>query len=199
MFKAVAVGLLVMSLIHGSWGVAQAQTPQNPATKSNTEAQLGPTTPTPLAKRGVVMPLSTPNRSIFMNGIDISSSRNQDLRNVHVKISENGDIYIAAPQYQVTEEETFLPLSTYTKAKPPEHKPAQPLTSSPQKSDSVKSDPKSDPKSEARSEARSEANSDAPVKPASSSVPGDSGIAVKAAGNIADSESDRSPKTETMK
>lgn len=53
------------------------------------------------------------NRSIFMNGVDISSARNQDMRNVHIRISENGDIFITAPQYQVTEEETYTPLSSY--------------------------------------------------------------------------------------
>lgn len=58
-------------------------------------------------------PVVAGNRSIFMNGVDISSARNQDLRNVHIRISENGDIFITAPQYQVTEEETYTPLSSY--------------------------------------------------------------------------------------
>lgn len=72
------------------------------------------------------MPVTTPNRSLFLNGVDISSARNQDLRNVHVKITENGDIFIAAPQYQVTEEETFMPLSSYTsKSSPVEHRAPQ--------------------------------------------------------------------------
>ena len=76
------------------------------------------------------MPVTTPNRSVFMNGVDISSARNQDLRNVHIKISENGDIFIAGPQYQVTEEETFMPLSSYTgKSQPPAHKLPQELSS----------------------------------------------------------------------
>jgi hypothetical protein len=76
------------------------------------------------------MPVTTPNRSVFMNGVDISSARNQDLRNVHIKISENGDIFIAGPQYQVTEEETFMPLSSYTgKSQPPAHKAPQELNS----------------------------------------------------------------------
>lgn len=74
------------------------------------------------------MPVTTPNRSVYLNGVDISSSRNEDLRNVHIKISENGDLFISAPQYQVTEEETFMPLSSYTtKSMPPEHKPPQPM------------------------------------------------------------------------
>lgn len=83
------------------------------------------TTP-PQAKSSTPAPITTPNRSIFLNGIDISSARSQDLRNVHVKISETGDVFISAPQYQVTEEETFLPLSSYTtKQVTPEHKPPQ--------------------------------------------------------------------------
>lgn len=83
-----------------------------------------------LASRGNVggMPVTTPNRSVYLNGVDVSSARNQDLRNVHIKISENGDIFISAPQYQVTEEETFMPLSSYTtKSAPPEHKSPQPI------------------------------------------------------------------------
>lgn len=83
------------------------------------------TTP-PQANSSAPAPITTPNRSIFLNGIDISSARSQDLRNVHIKISETGDIFISAPQYQVTEEETFLPLSSYTtKQVTPEHKPPQ--------------------------------------------------------------------------
>ena len=72
----------------------------------------------------VVMPAIAANRSIFLNGIDVSSARDQDLRNVHVRISDNGDIFITAPQYQVTEEETFTPLSSYVPGgHTPEHRP----------------------------------------------------------------------------
>jgi hypothetical protein len=52
-------------------------------------------------------------RSVFMNGVDVSSSRNEDLRNVHLRIDEHGNIFITAPHYQVTESETFTPLSSY--------------------------------------------------------------------------------------
>jgi hypothetical protein len=74
-------------------------------------------------------PVITPNRSVFLNGQDISSARNEELRNVHVKISENGDLFISAPQYQVTESETFMPLSPHSanKTAPIEHRPPQPL------------------------------------------------------------------------
>lgn len=84
----------------------------------------------PAATPSINMPVTSGNRSIYLNGIDISSARSQDLRNVHIKISDGGDIYISAPQYQVTEEETFLPLSSYTSKSPlPEHRPPQALSS----------------------------------------------------------------------
>lgn len=57
-------------------------------------------------------------RSIFLNGIDVSSARNQTLKNVEIKINENGDIFIIAPHYQVNEEETYTPLSRYMQGKP---------------------------------------------------------------------------------
>ena len=50
-------------------------------------------------------------RNIFLNGVDVSSSRSQELRNVQVRINEKGDIFISAPPYQVTEEDFFTPLS----------------------------------------------------------------------------------------
>ncbi len=50
-------------------------------------------------------------RNIFLNGVDVSSSRSQELRNVQVRINEKGDLFISAPHYQVTEEDFFTPLS----------------------------------------------------------------------------------------
>lgn len=65
-------------------------------------------------------------RSIFLNGIDVSSARNQDLKNVDVVINEHGDVFIAAPHYQVNEEDTYLPLSKYVQSlNAPAHKPMQ--------------------------------------------------------------------------
>jgi len=52
-------------------------------------------------------------RSVFLNGIDISSARNQTLKNVQIKINEQGDVFLIAPHYQVNEEETYTPLSRY--------------------------------------------------------------------------------------
>ena len=74
---------------------------------------------------------AAPGRRIFINGTDISSARDQFVKNVDVRISESGDVYITAPHYQVHQEETFTPLSSYQKKQEdavpvkPEHK-AQP-------------------------------------------------------------------------
>ena len=112
--------ILAASLLLSRWAVAGAA-----------ESNSAPNHTGKPSYTAAPMPITTPNRSVFMNGIDISSSRNQDLRNVHVKISENGDIFIAGPQYQVTEEETFMPLSSYTgKSQPPAHRPPQDMSSS---------------------------------------------------------------------
>jgi outer membrane biosynthesis protein TonB len=115
------------------------------------------------------MPITTPNRSIFLNGVDISSARNQDLRNVHVKITETGDIFISAPQYQVTEEETFMPLSSYaSKSALPEHKPpqAQKENNSPVTARSAERAATESPKS-----APIKNDSPAPAQPASNTTP----------------------------
>jgi len=52
-------------------------------------------------------------RSVYLNGIDISSSRNQNLKGVNLRIDENGNLYVEAPHYQVNEENTFAPLSSW--------------------------------------------------------------------------------------
>jgi hypothetical protein len=119
------------------------------------------------------MPVTTPNRSVFMNGVDISSARNQDLRNVHVKISENGDIFIAGPQYQVTEEETFMPLSSYTsKSQPPTHKAPQVLNGgAPKTAKSVPETESSDKPASAATGATSPSAATQPAQPASAAAP----------------------------
>ncbi len=53
------------------------------------------------------------SRSIYLNGTDISSAINQELKNVDIKISKNGDLFIHAPHYQVNEENTYTPLSKF--------------------------------------------------------------------------------------
>lgn len=127
----------------------------------------------PSPKPETPMPIISGNRSVFLNGIDISSARSQDLRNVHIKISDSGDIYISAPQYQVTEEESFLPLSSYTSKSPlPEHRPPQAMTSpkSPIES-SEKFDSKSPPGLGAENIPPTATNSPLPAQPASNSAP----------------------------
>lgn len=41
-------------------------------------------------------------RSVFLNDVNINSVRNQELDNVSVQIDKKGNIYIEAPQYEVT-------------------------------------------------------------------------------------------------
>jgi len=65
-------------------------------------------------------------RNVFLNGIDISSAKSQDLKHVDVRISETGDIFLVAPHYQVNEEDSFVPLSRYVQGlNQPVHQPAQ--------------------------------------------------------------------------
>lgn len=54
-----------------------------------------------------------PARSIFVNGIDISSARHQEINNVTIRIDGEGNIFIIAPHYQVNEESTYIPLSSW--------------------------------------------------------------------------------------
>lgn len=84
------------------------------------------------------------SRSIFVNGIDVSSIKNQTLKKVDVYVDEHGNIYIQAPHYQVTEESSFIPLSKYYQNHKPniEHKPIRPLTTN--KNNNTGAVPKSD-------------------------------------------------------
>lgn len=53
-------------------------------------------------------------RSVYVNGIDVSSAINQNLKSVDIVIDERGDVFISAPHYQVQEEENFMPLGKTT-------------------------------------------------------------------------------------
>ena len=65
-------------------------------------------------------------RNVFLNGIDISSAKSQDLKNVDVHITESGDIFLVAPHYQVNEEDNFVPLSRYVQGlNQPQHQTPQ--------------------------------------------------------------------------
>ena len=52
-------------------------------------------------------------RTIYVNGVDVSGIRNAEMKDVTVKISESGDVFILAPQYQVLEEKTFVPVNEH--------------------------------------------------------------------------------------
>ncbi len=54
---------------------------------------------------------------IFLNGVDISSARNQNLKNVNVSISEDGTVFIEAPHYQVREDDIFSSLGKTSKGR----------------------------------------------------------------------------------
>lgn len=67
-------------------------------------------------------------RSIFLNGVDISGARSQELKNVDVVINEKGDLFIVAPHYQVNEEDTYVPLSKFVQGmNGPRHEPMKKL------------------------------------------------------------------------
>ena len=51
-----------------------------------------------------------PARSIFLNGMNIGSVRDQDLENVTVKIDGQGNIHLIAPHYDVREDTSYHPL-----------------------------------------------------------------------------------------
>jgi hypothetical protein len=73
--------------------------------------------------------LSTGNRSVFLNGIDISSAKNQSMQQVNIKIDSQGNVYIEAPQYEAQQESTFVPLGP-RRALPgmiPQHRAPGPL------------------------------------------------------------------------
>lgn len=51
-----------------------------------------------------------PGRIIYLNGVNISSLRNQELQNVKVKIDDNGNVQIHAPHYEALQDTSFHPL-----------------------------------------------------------------------------------------
>lgn len=69
-----------------------------------------------LASAGLLLLFSSEAaaRNIFLNGKDISSAAGQRLDNVNIFISNNGDVFITAPQYQVHEQKSFSPLARQT-------------------------------------------------------------------------------------
>ncbi len=51
-------------------------------------------------------------RSVYLNGIDISSARHQSMKNVNIRIDGDGNLFIEGAHYQVNEENTYYPLSS---------------------------------------------------------------------------------------
>lgn len=51
-------------------------------------------------------------RSVYLNGIDISSARHQSMKNVNIRIDGDGNLFIEGVHYQVNEENTYYPLSS---------------------------------------------------------------------------------------
>ena len=71
-------------------------------------------------------------RNIFLNGVDISSTRGQLLESVTIQIDDKGDLFINAPNYVVQEEDNYVPLTKAQQAVQtgwgtPEHKAPIPL------------------------------------------------------------------------
>ena len=79
--------------------------------------------------------LDTPatTRSVYLNGVDISSAKNQALQQVNVRIDAQGHVYIEAPHYDIQRETSFLPLGRQLPGQPRhlEHKPPTALNHSP--------------------------------------------------------------------
>jgi hypothetical protein len=73
-------------------------------------------------------------RNVYLNGSDISSSRNQRLKGVSVNIDQNGDIHIEGPQYRVHDASSYMPLGKMPgAAAKPEHVAPNHLPSHPEK------------------------------------------------------------------
>lgn len=68
-------------------------------------------------------------RSIFLNGVDISSTKNQSMQQVNITIDSQGNVYIEAPHYEAQQESTFVPLGRQGSitARIPQHKAPGPL------------------------------------------------------------------------
>lgn len=72
---------------------------------------------------------SAETRSIFLNGVDISSTKNQSMQQVNISIDSQGNIYIEAPHYEAQQESTFVPLGRQgtVNITIPQHKAPGPL------------------------------------------------------------------------
>jgi hypothetical protein len=78
----------------------------------------------------LLIPNASYSRTIYLNGVDISSARNSFIENANLRIDSQGNILIEAPHYQVNEENTYTPLSSWNQVtSTPLHQPASPIKS----------------------------------------------------------------------
>jgi len=69
-------------------------------------------------------------RSIYFNGIDISSARSQTLKKVNVRIDEHGNVFLEGEHYRVHHEAHYTPLSKWLSDAPQiKHRPRQTISS----------------------------------------------------------------------
>ncbi|MBC7661394.1 MAG: hypothetical protein H7249_16995 [Chitinophagaceae bacterium] len=73
--------------------------------------------------------LAATSRSVFLNGVDISSTKNQSMQQVNVNIDSQGNVYIEAPHYEAQQETTFVPLGRQglNAGRIPQHRAPGPL------------------------------------------------------------------------
>ena len=63
-----------------------------------------------ISSKNIYDTTSGSNRLLYLNGVNISQVRNQDLNQVNVRIDGNGVVYIEAPQYEVVRKQNYHPL-----------------------------------------------------------------------------------------
>jgi hypothetical protein len=124
----------------------------------------------PVQKGPITLPQGASNRSIFLNGVDISSVKNQELKNVQsIRINERGDIYITDSHYTVVEEETYAPLSSREPAYPL-RKPLQERKETDSQADQ-KLEEKLVPKAADATNQETKPSTTEPVEPAAKTIP----------------------------
>lgn len=150
----------------------------------------------------VISPLLTAaasgGRSVYLNGVDISAAKNQALSQADIKIDSKGDIYISAPQYEVQQESTFVPLgrqqigqssaiehkkagALHRKAQAPSAaEPAEELVSPSETGDTLSQPEASEPPSEARAQMNAKEGTRT-VPDANARNPGEPGAALPGA------------------
>lgn len=50
------------------------------------------------------------SRLVYLNGVNITQIKNQELTRVNIRIDGNGNVYIDAPQYEVVKKQNYHPL-----------------------------------------------------------------------------------------